>query len=306
VVGRAPELAGTGQWFNSPPLSIHSLRGKVVLIDFWTYTCINCLRTLPHVEAWYAKYHRDGLVVIGVHTPEFPFERIAGNVGDAINANGLTYPVVQDNDYATWNAYGNQFWPAKYLIDASGRVRYVHFGEGAYGTTERAIRSLLAERGAHRLGGETKVRAQVPSAGVTTPESYLGLARAAGFAQPPGPGTRTYRLPPRLGHEMLAYGGRWNVGQEAATASGGSALELNFNARRVFLVLGSAGGPHPVQVLLDGRPIPQRLAGTDVHAGRAVVRSQRLYSLVNLPAVGRHTLLLHVPRGVSGYAFTFG
>jgi cytochrome c biogenesis protein CcdA/thiol-disulfide isomerase/thioredoxin len=306
VVAAAPELAGTGRWFNSRPLSIRSLRGRVVLIDFWTYTCINCLRTLPHVEAWYERYRRDGLTVIGVHTPEFPFERIAGNVDEAIHSNGLTYPVVQDNDYATWNAYGNQFWPAKYLIDASGNVRYIHFGEGAYGTTEKAIRSLLAERGARRLGPDTSVRAQVASEGVTTPESYLGLARGAGFAQPPRAGTNTYRLPSRVGPEGLAFGGRWTESPEAATAAGHSSLELNFNARRVFLVLGSPSGPEPVRVFLDGRPLSPRQAGSDVHGGRLLVGAQRLYSLVDLPAVGRHTLVLRFASGVSGYAFTFG
>jgi cytochrome c biogenesis protein CcdA/thiol-disulfide isomerase/thioredoxin len=306
LVAPAPELAGTGRWFNGRPLSIRSLRGRVVLIDFWTYTCINCLRTLPHVEAWYERYRRDGLTVIGVHTPEFPFERIAGNVDEAIQANGLTYPVVQDNDYATWNAYGNQFWPAKYLIDATGHVRYIHFGEGAYGTTEKAIRSLLAERGARRLGPDTSVRAQVASEGITTPESYLGLARGAGFAQPPRAGTNTYRLPSRLEPEGLAFGGRWTESPEAATAAGNSSLELNFNARRVFLVLGSPSGPRPVRVFLDGRPLSPRQAGSDVHGGRLLVGAQRLYSLVDLPAVGRHTLLLRSAPGVSAYAFTFG
>ncbi len=243
MLARAPELSNTGRWFNGPPLSIRGLRGRVVLIDFWTYTCINCLRTLPHVEAWYEKYRRDGLTVIGVHTPEFPFERIASNVEEAISSNGLTYPVVQDNEYGTWNAYGNQYWPAKYLIDAAGNVRYVHFGEGAYGTTERAIRSLLAERGAARLGAETRVRGQAPSPGVTTPESYLGLARADRFAQPPRPGISGYRAPRRLPPDQLAYGGRWAVGSEGATAAGGSTLGINFGARRVFLVLGLSWAP---------------------------------------------------------------
>ena len=190
---------------------------------------------------------RDGLVVVGVHTPEFPFERISSNVEEAIAANGLTYPVVQDNDYGTWNAYGNQYWPAKYLIDADGNVRYVHFGEGDYGVTERAIRSLLAERGAPRLGAETRVRAQVPSSAALTPESYLGLARAERFAEPPRPGTHRYGAPRRLAPDQLAYGGRWTLAPEGATAAGGSSLDLDFHARRVFLVLGSprAGAKRP-------------------------------------------------------------
>ena len=306
VLGRAPELTDTQSWFNSRPLSLAGLRGKAVLIDFWTYTCINCIRTLPHVEAWWERYRRRGLVVIGVHTPEFPFEREASNVSDAISEFGLRYPVVQDNDYGTWNAFGNQFWPAKYLIDGAGNVRYVHFGEGSYATTERAIRSLLAKRGDHRLGAETRVRAAAPSPDVRTPESYLGLARAQRFAVPPRAGVHDYRTPAALRPNQLAYGGRWAVAAEGATAAGHSRLGLDFHARRVFLVLGSPAGRRRVRVLLDGRPIPERFAGSDVHRSALTVDRQRLYSLVDLPGVGRHVLSLRIAPGVSGYAFTFG
>jgi thiol-disulfide isomerase/thioredoxin len=310
VVAPAPNFNHTQRWFNTPggrPLSIPGLRGKVVLIDFWTYTCINCLRTLPHVEAWYRKYGRDGLVVVGVHTPEFPFEKEAGNVDEAIASNGLTYPVVQDNDYGTWNAYANQYWPAKYLIDARGRIRYVHFGEGDYGTTESAIRSLLAERGDRQLGGMTRVRAQTPSPGLTTPESYLGAARADRFVNGPRPGAHRYTLPAgQLPPDHLAYGGRWRITAESATALGGSTLKLAFGARRVFLVLGSPQASLPLRVLLDGKPIPDRLAGADVRGGVATIDAQRLYKLVNLPRVERHTLTLRFAPGISGYAFTFG
>ncbi len=310
VLAPAPNFTDTQRWLNTPggrPLSIPGLRGKVVLIDFWTYTCINCLRTLPHVEAWYRKYRRDGLVVVGVHTPEFPFEKEAGNVEEAIASNGLTYPVVQDNDYGTWNAYANQYWPAKYLIDARGRVRYVHFGEGDYGTTERAIRSLLAERGNRKLGGETRVRAQTPSPGLTTPESYLGGARAERFVNGPRPGAHRYALTAaQLPPDHLAYGGRWRITAESATALKGATLKLAFGARRVFLVLGSSQAPLPLRVLLDGHPIPDRLAGADVRGGVTMIDAQRLYKLVNLPRVERHTLTLRFAPGISGYAFTFG
>jgi cytochrome c biogenesis protein CcdA/thiol-disulfide isomerase/thioredoxin len=306
ALGRAPDFTGTERWFNSRPLSIGQLRGKVVLIDFWTYTCINCIRTLPHVRAWWDRYRDDGLVIVGVHTPEFPFEREASNVGRAVDEYGIDYPVVQDNEYGTWNAYGNQYWPAKYLIDAAGNVRYVHFGEGAYGTTERAIRSLLRERGSGRLGGETRVRGPGPSRGLTTPESYLGFARADRFVRPPRLGVGFYVAPATVPPDQLAFGGRWRVGPEAATAAGDSTLELAFGARRVFLVLGSPHGPRPVRVLIDGKPIPQRLAGSDVKGSRVEVGAQRLYSLVDLPRVERHTLTLRIPPGVSGYAFTFG
>src|SRR3954463_15027596 len=186
-LGAAPEIQGTQQWFNTPgnrPLTLASLRrqNRVVLIDFWTYTCINCIRTLPQLKAWDAKYRDDGLTIIGVHTPEFPFKKDAGNVRDAIAQNGIKYPVVQDNDYTTWNAYDNQYWPAHYLIDANGQVRYVHFGEGEYAKTERAIRGLLSEAGeGGGLGGVAGTRAKVPSSQVATPETYLGAARAERF-----------------------------------------------------------------------------------------------------------------------------
>ncbi len=310
VLATAPNFADTQRWFNTPggrPLSIPGLRGKVVLLDFWTYTCINCLRTLPYVEAWSRKYRRDGLVVVGVHTPEFPFEKEAGNVDSAIASNGLTYPVVQDNDYGTWDAYRNQYWPAKYLIDAQGRIRYVHFGEGNYGTTESAIRSLLAERGV-RLPGTARVRAQTPSPGVTTPESYLGAGRAQRFINGPLPGSHTYKLPAagQVPPDYLAYGGRWRINPEAATAQRGAAVDLSFGARRVFLVLGSPQGPRPLRVLLDGRPIPDSLAGKDVHGGVATIGGQRLYDLVDLPRVEHRRLTLRFAPGISGYAFTFG
>jgi cytochrome c biogenesis protein CcdA/thiol-disulfide isomerase/thioredoxin len=308
VLGTAPDFVDTGRWFNSAPLSIAGLRGKVVLIDFWTYTCINCLRELPHTEALYERYRSDGLVVVGVHTPEFPFERIASNVERGIEANDLTFPVVQDNDYGTWSAYGNQFWPAIYLIDATGQVRYVHFGEGAYETTERAVRSLLAEAGSARLGRETRLRAESASPGVTTPESYLGALRADRFVNGPlFTGIRDYRVPSGpLPPDHLAFGGSWRIGPDGATAVDRASLKLDFGARRVFLVLGSPGRTRRLQVELDGRPISAADAGEDVRGGRATISEQRLYRLVDLPEVGRHTLTLRFAPAISGYAFTFG
>jgi thiol-disulfide isomerase/thioredoxin len=309
-LGQAPDFTDTQRWFNTPdgrPLSLAGLRGRVVLLDFWTYTCIDCLRTFPELRALDARYRTDGLTIVGVHTPEFEFEKNPGNVAEAIAVNHLRYPVVQDNDYGTWNAYANQYWPAKYLIDAKGRIRYVHFGEGDYGTTEKAIRSLLAERGAPKLGSETAVKAQVPSAGVTTPESYLGGARAQSVVNGPlRHGVHPYTLPANIPEDHLAYGGRWRIEADSATAAGASEVKLNFKARRAFLVLGSPGGPKPLRVLLDGHPIPDRLAGDDVRGGVATIDRQRLYSLVDLPDVQRHTLTLEFAPGISGYAFTFG
>ncbi|HEY7150549.1 MAG TPA: cytochrome c biogenesis protein DipZ [Solirubrobacterales bacterium] len=311
VYFRAPDFTGTQEWFNTPegrPLSLSDLRGQVVLVDFWTYTCINCIRTLPYIEAWYRKYHRDGFTVVGVHTPEFPFEKEASNVERAIGDFGLTYPVAQDNDYATWTAYRNQYWPADYLIDATGRVRLVHFGEGSYEETERGIRSLLAESGSARLGPMARARAQAPDPHAT-PESYLGAARAARFANGQIlPGRQTFPAVPaeELQRDELAYGGQWTIGGDSATAGHAASLKLDFSARRVFLVLGSGGPPRRMRVLLDGRPIPESLAGPDVHGGVATVSNQRLYRLVDLPHPGEHVLTLEPQAGIAGYAFTFG
>jgi cytochrome c biogenesis protein CcdA/thiol-disulfide isomerase/thioredoxin len=311
-LGMAPDFVGNQRWFNTrdgAPLSLSELRGKVVLVDFWTYTCINCLRTLPYLKAWDRRYRRDGLVIVGVHTPEFPFERDAGNVRDAIAQNGLRYPVAQDNDYATWNAYGNQYWPAKYLIDVRGRVRYTHFGEGSYERTEEAIRRLLAEAGRAPRGGMAHAHAERASPLVTTPESYLGAARADRFVNGPlRRGTQTFHAPTQdVPDDHLALEGTWRIGSAAATAVLGARLKLAFGARRVFLVLGSAGHrASPVRVLLDGRPLPDRLAGRDVRGARAVVTRQRLYRLVDLDRPERHLLTLELSPGVSGYAFTFG
>jgi cytochrome c biogenesis protein CcdA/thiol-disulfide isomerase/thioredoxin len=307
----APNFMGTQQWFNTPgdePLSIGGLRGQVVLVDFWTYTCINCIRTLPYIEAWYRRYHRDGFTVVGVHTPEFPFERDAANVQRAIDDFGLTYPVVQDNEFETWNAYHNQYWPAKYLIDASGRVRLVHFGEGSYAETENAIRALLAEAGDRKLGDHAHAHVQRPNPH-STPESYLGAARAARFANGPIlPGNQRFEDIPAgsVAEDQLAYGGSWTIRRESATAGPGASLELNFSGRRVFLVLGSPGEPRTMRVMLDGKPIPDSLAGPDVHGGAATISNQRLYRLVDLPHSERHVLTLRPEAGIEGYAFTFG
>ena len=312
--GVAPEFAEPGMWFNTEggePLSIRRLTGagdRVVLLDFWTYTCINCIRTLPYLRAWDAKYRDRGLTIVGVHSPEFAFERDPGNVADAIAEYGLEYAVVQDNEFGTWNAYANQYWPAKYLIDAEGHVRYVHFGEGEYEQTEAAIRSLLAEAGEGGLGeGVGEQRAETADPELRTPETYLGAARAQGWIQPPVLGERGYTAPDpqSLALNQFAYGGRWRVDEESATAAGSSSVSLRFQARRVFLVLGSRS-PARLRVELDGEPIASRSAGADVSGAAATVSKQRLYRLVDLPEAGEHVLTLHFDPGISGYAFTFG
>lgn len=318
VIRTAPEFKETQQWFNTPnddPLTLAQLRGHVVLVDFWTYSCINCIRTLPYLNAWYAKYHSKGFDVVGVHTPEFPFEHSASNVAEAIRQNGIHYPVVQDNDYGTWDAYENEYWPAEYLIDAQGRVRLEDFGEGEYETKQRAIRSLLVEAGASGLGGAADVHALKPSEQEVTPESYLAAERAERFTNGAiAPGLHDYgplpaKAPPLSG---LRYGGTWQIAAWSASAVRDSRLQLRFRARRVYLVMGSPthpgspNGTRDVRVLLDGRPITASVAGTDVHGAMVAVGFDRLYRLVNLPSVQTRTLTVEVPRGVSVYSFTFG
>jgi thiol-disulfide isomerase/thioredoxin len=309
-LGYAPDFTQTQSWFNTggDALTMGGLRGDVVLIDFWTYTCINCIRTLPYVTAWDREYRDDGLTIVGVHSPEFPFEKDAGNVADAIEQNAIEYPVVQDNELGTWTAYGNQYWPAKYLIDAEGQVRFVHFGEGEYEQTEQAIRTLLRERGDEELGGGAQATAETAAPGVTTPETYLGSARAEGWANGRiRSGTQDFgSAPGSLGANQFAFSGAWEVGAEAATAVRDSAIQADFGAEKVFLVLGSPGAARELEVLLDGEPIPDRLAGEDVSGGVARISSQRLYRLIDLPRAGRHRLELRFEPGISGYAFTFG
>lgn len=310
-LGRAPDFARTQRWFNTKPLNLAALRGRVVLVDFWTYTCINCLRTLPYVKAWDGRYRDAGLTIVGVHTPEFAFEKKAGNVAAAIDRSDVRYPVVQDNAYGTWNAWGNSAWPAKYLIDARGSVRYTHIGEGAYKETEAAIRALLAEAGEHRLGAAARPRGTIETVGAkATPETYLGSARAQSFS-PVGPtdGTHDYRAwsAERLPRSVFSLGGRWTVDAESARAVRGATITARVVGTAVYLVLSSPGDrPRRVEVLLDGRRIADAVAGEDVRDGAVTVRRQRLYRLVKLDRIEEHVLTLRLSPGVTGYAFTFG
>src|SRR5262245_4878837 len=291
--GRAPELTGLTDWINSKPLTMEKLRGKVVLIDFWTYSCINCLRTLPHVKAWYHAYRNKGLVVIGVHTPEFAFEHVPSNVRGAVHRLGVRYPVALDNDLGTWNAYRNQYWPAKYLIDRSGHLRYYHFGEGSYDTTESRIRTLLGEN-AGMLPVANELSDPTPR-GMMTPESYLGYERLARFSQRTITPDRfaTYHFSPGdLDENELSYNGRWKVEGQRIVAGPGAQLRLRFVARSVHLVLGGRGS---VAVFVDGTP------GGVVH-----VRGSRLYTLAKLPTDQSRLLELRFSPGVEAYAFTFG
>lgn len=320
VEGTLPSLDGAVQWLNSAPLSAQALRGKVVLIDFWTYSCINCLRTLPYVKAWAEKYRDQGLVVIGVHAPEFAFERDIGNVKKAVKDLGVTYPVAIDNNYAIWRGFNNQYWPAHYFIDAQGRVRYHHFGEGNYAESERVIQQLLREAGAKQVAdGVADVNAggvqqAADMRDVRSPETYVGYARAENFASPGGAvrdQASAYRAPamPQLNRWGLA--GDWRVGPEQATATqAGARIVYRFHARDLHLVLGPDAQDKPVRfrVTVDGEA-PGDAHGTDVAAdGTGVVTSQRLYQLVRQSGdVRDRTFSIEfLDPGVSAYAFTFG
>ncbi len=291
--GAASELAGLSHWINSDPLTLEQLRGKVVLVDFWTYSCINCLRTLPHVKAWDRTYRDRGLVVLGIHTPEFAFEHVADNVEGAVRRLGIQYPVALDNAYATWNAFQNQYWPAKYLLDRNGHLRYYHFGEGEYDTTEARIRSLLGES-AGMLPVSAKLSDPTPKT-VLTPETYLGYRRLQPLLQSTVTGDRfaDYQFPNRpLQQSEMAYSGTWRVNPDEIVAGLGARLRLAFTARKVHLVLGGRGS---VGVFLDGKL--QRTVR---------VHGSRLYTLLRLRSLRSGLLELRFGPGVRGYAFTFG
>ncbi|MGA9874767.1 MAG: cytochrome c biogenesis protein DipZ [Solirubrobacteraceae bacterium] len=311
VLGEAPEFTETEDWFNTPgdkPLTLTGLRGRVVLVDFWTYTCINCIRTLPYLKAWDAAYGKDGLTIVGVETPEFAFEHDASNVQDAIKQFGLRYPVAQDNNMGTWNAYGNEYWPADYLIDSTGHVRYATAGEGDYSQTETAIRALLAEAG-YSVGSMSHPTDVVTPSEVATPETYLGTNRAQGWRNGPKSGLHDYgtSVPAQLALNEFDYSGTWSIAGQPATAISKAGIDMEFEAKNVYLVLSSEGErARKVQVLLDGKPISNSLAGADVHNGVLTVTNERLYSLVSLHGDQQHRLSLRFEPGVSGYAFTFG
>jgi len=312
-LGRAPNFTDNQDWFNTPggtPLTMAGLRGHVVLVDFWTYTCINCIRTLPFLKALYADYHPYGLEVVGVETPEFTFEQEASNVQQAIQSDGIQYPVVQDNRYGTWNAYQNEYWPADYLIDANGDVRHTQFGEGDYQQSEAAVRELLFQAGVKHLPPPITAKIPMASNGIATLETYLGAerAQAENFSPAVRKGVHSYQGNGSLQLNQGALKGVWNVTSQFATPESASGeISLNFQAAKVYLVLTSVGNvARTVQVRLDGRPIPASAAGTDVHGGLVTVRGQRLYNLVSMPTDEQRLLTVQLPPGVQAYDFTFG
>ena len=317
VEGALPPLDGLGPWSNSPPLNLAQLKGKVVVIDFWTYSCINCLRSLPYVKAWDAKYRKDGLVVIGVHAPEFAFEREPANVARAIADLGIRYPVALDNDYNLWRALKNNYWPAHYFVDAQGHVRYHHFGEGEYAMSERVIRQLLAEAGHAPAGSMSGVSATGTQAAaalgeVKSPETYIGYARADRFVSPGGLAKdqlKTYALAPLSLNDWALEGSWLDKKQSATSFAPGAKIGFRFHARDLHLVLGSASGkPVRFRVALDGQA-PGGDAGIDVAAdGSGVVKGQRLYQLIRQKgAVRDRTFTIEfVDPGLEAFSFTFG
>lgn len=302
----APEFTGITNWIGSTPLTMAGLRGKVVLIDFWTYTCINCIRTLPYITSWHEKYKDDGLVVIGVHTPEFEFEKDTQNVIDAMEKYGIDYAVPQDNDFKTWRAYKNRYWPAKYLIDKNGYVRYTHFGEGKYEQTEKAIQILLEETGTQI--DEELVEDKSSFNRNLTPETYLGSLRMQLY-YPNGRvrnGERELEIATQIPVNSFSLGGTWEITNESSNSVENSILELNFRAKDVFLVMRSSdGSPKTVKVLIDGKN-PGSLSGADVIDGEITVDEDRLYELLKLPEVENRKLRLELDPGIEAFAFTFG
>lgn len=297
--GPAPAFKGVTAWLNTPegkPLTMSALRGKVVLVDFWTYSCINCQRTLPHVEAWYREYAKDGFVVVGIHTPEFAFEHVVSNVRAQAASFGVRYPVAVDDDYGTWKAYDNEYWPADYLIDAQGNVRHVHFGEGDYPATERFIRELLTDAHPGRaLPPATDVPDLTPT-GEMNPETYVGYERLQ-YLVTNGTITKdapaTYQFPQTLPLGGMGLSGTWTDHAQEATAGHDAELELRFLAKDIYLVLGGSG---TVEESINGRhTMTLKVSGVP-----------RLYTLYQAGATGRGTLLLRVSPGVQAYDFTFG
>jgi thiol-disulfide isomerase/thioredoxin len=320
IEGDLPSFAGGGEWLNSAPLSPAGLRGKVVLVDIWNYSCINWIRQLPYVRAWAEKYKDRGLVVIGVHSPEFTFETNVDHVRRAAKAMGVTYPVVTDSDHAIWRAFENEAWPALYFVDAQGRIRHHYYGEGAYDQAEEILQQLLMEAGQSGASQELVsidpkgVEAQADWRSLRSPETYVGYARTENFASPGGPmrdKRHVYAAPARLGLNHWALAGDWTMGQQATVLNVSSGrIAFRFHARDLHLVMGPAAAGTPVRfrVLLDGRP-PGPAHGLDVDGeGNGVVTEPRLYQLIRQPVIieDRTFEIEFLDAGVQSFSFTFG
>jgi cytochrome c biogenesis protein CcdA/thiol-disulfide isomerase/thioredoxin len=308
----APELTHLAGWVNSEPVTLASLKGKVVLIDFWTYSCINCQRTQPYLNKWYDKYNKDGFVILGVHAPEFAFEKVLTNVQKGVKDAGIKYPVALDNDFATWQAYNNQYWPAKYLIDKDGQVRFTHFGEGEYDKTESAIQTLLKESGKNITSGIDKDTSASANQSGLSPETYLGFERGerlANIDEFKQGADVNYSLKSGLAQHQWSLGGNWNVGSKDTTCVATScSLSYMFSAKEVYLVM---NGPadQPVTLSLNGQKVTASASGgADVDAqGQVHLDGARLYKLISLPKFTKDQLLtITLPHGTTVNAFTFG
>ena len=320
IEGSLPSLAGAIDWLNSPPLTMSQLRGKVVLVEFWTYTCVNWRRTLPYVRAWADKYKDQGLVVIGVHTPEFVFEKDAGNVRHAVKEIGITFPVAVDSDYAIWGAFKNQYWPALYFVDAQGRIRHHHFGEGDYERSEEVVQRLLSEAGHNGVSRElvlvdpvgVEVGADWPN--LKSPETYLGYERSETFASSGGAvlsKRHLYGAPQSLSLNDWALAGDWTIGADSAVLDAANGrLVYRFHARDVNLIMSppASGSPVRFRVLIDGRP-PGAAHGSDTdEQGNGIVTEPRMYQLIRQPGpiADREFAIQFLEPGVAAFDFTFG
>ena len=310
-LGKAPELVGTQEWINSEPLTIENLRGKVILVDFWTYSCINCIRTLPYLKSWHEKYGNNGLVIIGVHTPEFEFEKDYGNVKNAVEKYKIKYAVVQDNNYATWNAYNNHYWPRKYVVDKDGNIRYDHIGEGAYEETEKVIIDLLKEIKPDVSNVTINISSDVNFSEIGTPELYFGykfsrtsLGNEEGFS----PGDVVDYKHAEINRPNTIYlSGSWKNEADKMIAVGNSSIFLLYKAKNVNIV---AGGDSSIDVFLDDNYLQKNSYGTDAKAEneKSIVRidSHRLYNIVSTPDYEIHVLQINASNGFEIYTFTFG
>jgi thiol-disulfide isomerase/thioredoxin len=320
AIEHMPPFTGASEWLNSPPLSLDDLKGKVVLVSFWTYTCVNWLRTLPYLRAWWENYQDEGLVIIGVHTPEFSFEHSIDNIEAAMRSRGITYPVVVDNSYAIWSAFANHYWPALYFIDADGRIRYRQFGEGEYETSESVLQQLLTEAGAkqsfhdfvsvHPKGAE--VAADWDE--LHTPETYLGYGNGMHFASPEEVALDrawTYSFPKNLGLNQWALAGSWTIAEESAVLQeAGGQIAFNFHARDLNMVMGPVmrGGSIKFTIVLDDQPLGSSHGEDTDEDGAGVVTEQRLYQLIRQPNLvqDHRFVIMFLSAGVQAPVFTFG
>jgi thiol-disulfide isomerase/thioredoxin len=309
--GTAPNIQGISGWINSAPINISQLRGKVVVVDFWTYSCINCIRSIPHLEAWYKTYGNNGLVIIGVHTPEFQFEHNYTNVESAVQRFGITYPVALDNNYSTWDAYHNEYWPADYIIDKNGQIRYETFGEGDYNSTEEVIRELLVNAGYTIQPNLTSVSLGVNFSGIGTPEIYLGYARAR---QPLGNGqgfspnnTVNYTITGSMETNVAYLSGEWYNALDSMIAVSNAKIFLTYKAKSVNIV---ASNSSVITIGLDGKNLSTAYLGNDdvLRDGKvtAQINASRLYNIVDAPSYGWHTVEIDASPGFRIYTFTFG